>query len=98
VLTPFFGKTGQKDKKEQLIRKQRQLADWRERKGWSTGLADGQKNSTLSTDWRVNQSVDGQPEDWSIERKKAVIKEIRQKESTVEAGQSMIGNGSKVSF
>jgi hypothetical protein len=27
VLTPFFGKTGQKDKKEQLIRKQRQLAD-----------------------------------------------------------------------
>jgi hypothetical protein len=54
VLTPFFGKIGQKDKKEQLIRKQRQLADWRERKGWSTGLADGQKNSTLSTDWRVN--------------------------------------------
>jgi hypothetical protein len=30
-----------------------------------------------------------------MERKKAVIKEICQKESTVEVGQSTIGNGSK---
>ena len=30
-----------------------------------------------------------------MERKKAVTKVIRQKESTVEAGQSTIGNGSK---
>jgi hypothetical protein len=29
-----------------------------------------------------------------MERKMAVIKEIRQKESTVEVGQSTIGNGS----
>jgi hypothetical protein len=33
-----------------------------------------------------------------MERKKAVTKEIHQKESTVEAGQSTIGNGSKNLF
>jgi hypothetical protein len=33
-----------------------------------------------------------------MEKKKAVIKEIRQNEGVVEAGQSMIGNGSRVSF
>jgi hypothetical protein len=33
-----------------------------------------------------------------MERKKAVIMEIRQKESMVEAGQSMIGNRSKRQF
>jgi hypothetical protein len=33
-----------------------------------------------------------------MERKKAVIKEIRHNEGVVGAGQSMIGNGSRVSF
>jgi hypothetical protein len=33
-----------------------------------------------------------------MERKKAVIKEICQKESMVEAGQSMIDDGSKSQF
>jgi hypothetical protein len=33
-----------------------------------------------------------------MKRKKAVIKEMRQKESTAEAGQSTIGNGSKSQF
>jgi hypothetical protein len=33
-----------------------------------------------------------------MERKKAVIKEIHQKESTVEVGQSTIDKGSRVSF
>jgi hypothetical protein len=33
-----------------------------------------------------------------MERKKAIIKEIRQKESVVEAGQSTIDDGSRVSF
>jgi hypothetical protein len=33
-----------------------------------------------------------------MERKKVVIKEIRQKESMVEAGQSAINNGSKSRF
>jgi hypothetical protein len=33
-----------------------------------------------------------------MERKKAVIKEIRQKESMAEAGQSTIGDGSKSPF
>jgi hypothetical protein len=42
--------------------------------------------------------ADGQQEDRPIKRKKAVIKEIRQKESTVEAGQSTISNGSRDSF
>jgi hypothetical protein len=39
-----------------------------------------------------------QPEDRPMERKKAVIKKIHQKESTVEAGQSTIGDGSKSQF
>jgi hypothetical protein len=33
-----------------------------------------------------------------MERKKVVIKEIRKKESMVEAGQSTIGDGSKSQF
>jgi hypothetical protein len=33
-----------------------------------------------------------------MKRKKAVIKEIRQKESMVEAGKSTVDNGSRVSF
>jgi hypothetical protein len=33
-----------------------------------------------------------------MERKKAIIKEISQKESVVEAGQSTIDDGSRVSF
>jgi hypothetical protein len=33
-----------------------------------------------------------------MERKKTVIKKMRQKESTVEAGQSTIGDGSKNQF
>jgi hypothetical protein len=33
-----------------------------------------------------------------MKRKKAVIKEICQKESMVEAGQSMVDDGSRVSF
>ena len=69
-----------------------------EREGWSKGLADGQRSPNLSTDWRVNQPADGQPEDRPMERKKTVIKEIRQKKSTVEAGQSTIDNRSRVSF
>jgi hypothetical protein len=41
--------------------------------------------------WSTRKSADE-------EKEKATIKEIRQMESTVEAGQSMIGNGSRVSF
>jgi hypothetical protein len=33
-----------------------------------------------------------------MERKKVVIKKIHQKESMMEAGQSTIGDGSRVSF
>jgi hypothetical protein len=33
-----------------------------------------------------------------MKKERVVIKEMRQKESTVEAGQSMIGNESRVSF
>jgi hypothetical protein len=58
-------------------------------------LADSQRSSTLPTDWWVNQSADGQLKDRPMERKKAVIKEIRQKESMEEVDQSTIDNGSK---
>jgi hypothetical protein len=77
-----------------------------EREGWSIELADGQGGSSLlvgpagQTDrpmgdqridrWSTRGSADG--------RKMAIIKEVRQKESTVEAGQSTIGNGSKSQF
>jgi hypothetical protein len=44
------------------------------------------------------RSVDGKPEDRSMGMKKVVFEEIRQMESTVEVGQSTIGNGSRVSF
>jgi hypothetical protein len=40
--------------------------------------------------WSTRGSADG--------RKMTIIKEMRQKESTVEAGQSTIGNGSKSQF
>jgi hypothetical protein len=49
-------------------------------------------------DWRVNQLADGQPKDRTMKRRKVVIKELRQKESSVEAGQSTIGNESKSQF
>jgi hypothetical protein len=42
--------------------------------------------------------ADGQLEDRSMERKRATIKEIRQKESTAESGPSTIDKGSRVSF
>jgi hypothetical protein len=45
--------------------------------------------------WRVNQSVDGQPENRLMGRKKAAIKGIRQRLGTAEVGQSMIDNGSE---
>jgi hypothetical protein len=45
-----------------------------------------------------NRSADGQLEDWPIGRNKAIIMKVRQKESTVEACQSTIGNGSRVNF
>jgi hypothetical protein len=38
------------------------------------------------------------PKDRPMERKKEVFTEIRQKESMVKAGQSTMGNGSRVSF
>jgi hypothetical protein len=43
-------------------------------------------------------SADGQPEDRSMERKRVTIKEIRQKESTAESGQSTVDKGSIVGF
>jgi hypothetical protein len=49
------------------------------------------------TSWS-KQSADGQLEDRPMKRKKVVIKEIRQKESMAEAGQSTIDNGSKSRF
>jgi hypothetical protein len=44
------------------------------------------------------QSANGKPKDRLMGMKKAVFKEIRQMESTVEASQSTIDNGSRVSF
>jgi hypothetical protein len=62
---------------------------------------DGRQNSPMvkgpQVNWWTsgpNRSADGRLEDRSMERKKAV----HQKESTVEAGQSMIGDGSKSQF
>jgi hypothetical protein len=58
------------------------------REGRSTRFANGQRDST----------ADSQLGDRPMKKEMAVIKEIRQKESMVEAGRSMIGNGSRVSF
>jgi hypothetical protein len=52
LLTPVFGKTGQKDKKEQPMREQGNRSI-EERGGWSTELTDGLRNATLSIGWWV---------------------------------------------
>ena len=63
----------------------------------STRIADGQRDSTLTVGqlvkairrWSDSRSVDGG-------KKRRYSKEIRQKESMVEAGQSTIDNRSRV--
>jgi hypothetical protein len=66
---------------------------------------DGQQDSPMVRGIQLwqwasgsKQLADGQPKDRPMERKKAVIKEICQKESMVEEGQSMIDDGSKSQF
>jgi hypothetical protein len=54
--------------------------------------------NSIKQNGESNQSADGQPKDRPIERMEAVIKHIRQNESTVEAGQSTIGNMLKSQF
>jgi hypothetical protein len=67
------------------------------KKWWSTEPANGQKGSNHVYQWAgvSNRSADGQPWNRPIERKKAVIKEIRQRQGMAEAGQSTIGNWSE---
>jgi hypothetical protein len=65
---------------------------------------DGQPNSPMVKEFdSVNRSASQPIGRWSTKgstdgKKKAAIKEIRQKESMVEAGQSTIGNGSKSQY
>jgi hypothetical protein len=64
-----------------------------EKEGWSAGPEES--NPVYRWTGGSNQSVNGQPENRPMERKKAVIKEIRQRQRTAEASQSTIGNGSE---
>jgi hypothetical protein len=65
----------------------------------STGFPDGRGSSNLTMDQRV-KLIDRWPNRriCADGRKKAILKKIRQKESTVEAGQSTIGKRSKSEF
>jgi hypothetical protein len=94
----FFGKIGQTRVKRS--------SRWKIEHNWpiegrtdqSTRSADSQKGSTLTVGQQVRVIGRWQPKDRPMDVKKAIFEGIRQMESTVEAGQSMIDNESRVSF
>jgi hypothetical protein len=60
----------------------------------SMRFVDSQRDPTLTVGPQVRTIGRWLTKGSAIDRKKALFKEIRQMESTVEAGQSTIGNGS----
>jgi hypothetical protein len=68
----------------------------REREGWSTELANGQRSPTLSMGWRVKpigRWSTGRSADRKRRRRKS--RRYTKGKNTVEAGQSTVGNGSE---
>jgi hypothetical protein len=91
----FWKKTGQKGIRRSSRWESSTIGRLKKR-GWSTEPADGQGGLTLSIDGLAGQTNlpivnrGNRP----MEKKKAVIKEIHQRQGTTEAGRS-IGNGSE---